>query len=421
MSTQGYQVICGAENTGGYENNWVSGIKKLSRKDKNIEVYRLNPKAVKHQIHSLLRSTINDRVSAEGIAMYMNNNYNTFKQNWEMSMAQSEELSADKMLHGMIQSLIKQKTMKMNQLEKAIYQTFPEMLTYIKDKAPQWVYKLLEKYPSSEAVKRAKIKGLTAIRYINEQRAIELKEKARQSIAAFSGDVIELIVSQQCKDINAIKLEINILKKTLIDSYKSNPKTNEDLELLTSVAGIAEWSAVSFLIELGDYNRFESTSQLAAFFGVNPSHKQSGDGIYKVKMSKQGAARMRANLYIIAGNLVLYTEYFSSLYTKHKAKGKKHRVVMGILMHKALRVLWGMLKTRTKFDADVDRENQARNTSDTEIPLAAISIKARRHQELSTDAPISRSNAKKRKAILEPQASIADENTRSSEHSPMQI
>ena len=135
-------------------------------------------------------------------------------------------------------------------------------------------------------------------------------------------------------------------------------------------------------------------------------------------MSKQGSSTMRSVLFIIANNLKLHSEYFKSIYAKHRAKGKKHKVVMGILMHKVLRVLWGMLKSDTKFDEKIDEKNIEKNIQEKQV--SQISKKARRLQEISLDAPISRSNTKKRKAMLESQPSKNDEHTRSSKHSPVQ-
>jgi len=186
-----YLVICAVENTGGYEMNWVQSLQNMSKKDNTIEVYKVNPKAVKHQIQSLLKTTIDDAVSAQGIAIYVANNYTQFKTNWENSMSQKDSITEGKMLHSMIQSLIKQKTMKTNQLEKLLYQSFPEILTYMKYTTSIWVYKFLEKYPSAEATKRAKLKGIESIKSISSSKALELKEKARNSISAISGKVVE--------------------------------------------------------------------------------------------------------------------------------------------------------------------------------------------------------------------------------------
>jgi len=414
LATRANKVICGVENTGGYERNWVTAIKSLSNKNKRIEVYKLNPKAVKHQISSLMRRTIDDSISAEAIAIYMANNYQLVKQNWERSIKQTREITEGKLLHKMIRGLIKQRTMKLNQFEKLLYQTFPEMLEYSRNSQPKWVLKLLEKYPSAEAVKRAKIKGLTSIKGISESKAKDIKQKAINSVASFSGKITEIIISQHCKDIIELDKEIDKLKKVLVDLYKDN----KDIKILTSAKGIGDWTATAFLIDLGDYLRFNSSDQLAAFYGVHPSFKQSGDGKFKVKMSKQGSASMRATLYLIAHNLYMHNQYFKSLYAKYAAKGKRHNAIMGILMHKALRVLWGMLKSRKEFNCKVDIENQEKNKQNKEVPI--LSTKARRLQKLTMEAPVSRSNIKKRRAMIESQSSTRGENTRSSIHSSVQ-
>ncbi len=411
----GSQIICGVENTGGYERNWVHLIRKLSHQNKSVEIYKFNPKGVKHQIQSELKTTIDDAVSAKGIATYLINNYELFKSNWEKSISEGKEITEGKMLNNMINSLRKQKTMKTNQLEKLVYQSFPELLRYFRYSAPKWIYYFLIKYPGAAAVKRGKLSGIASIKHITQQKAINLKDLAKKSVGSMQGELVEFMIKQQCEDILYIDKEIEMLKKRLEKFFEND----ERVEIITSLKGVAQWSAASFLVELGDEKRFKTASQIVGFFGVNPSYKLSGDGIYKVKMSKQGSANMRSILFIIANNLVLHEEYFKSLYAKYRAKGRKHNVVMGIIMNKALRVLWGMLKTNIKFDSKIDQRNIAENNQTEQ--KSQISKKSRRLQELTTDAPISRSNLKKRKAILEPQSSVSDESTRSSENSSVQI
>ena len=86
-SSEGKTIICGLESTGGYEQNWLTVLKRIS-KQLPVEVYKLNPKGVKHQIESTLKRTITDSVSAEGIANYVANNYQQKKQDWHKSTHQ---------------------------------------------------------------------------------------------------------------------------------------------------------------------------------------------------------------------------------------------------------------------------------------------------------------------------------------------
>lgn len=408
-------VYVGVENTGGYERNWINALNGIRKTNQKLHVFKFNPKAVKYQIQSLMKTVVDDGISAYGIAIYMINNHDLKENDWENSTNQSEYEREMQLLYSMIQALIKQRTAKLNQLEKLLYGTFPEILKYVKNSVPAWVLRLIEKYPDATAVAKAKIEGLTKIKGISEKKANDLKQLAVNSVASLQGDVTRKIISQYSQDIMYLNTEIDTYKSMLVSLYKETP----ELEVINTVKGIADWTATSFLIEIGDYKRFKSTDQLASFYGVNPSFKQSGDGLYKVKMSKQGSAKMRAILYLIAHNLVMHNQYFRDIYAKHKAKGKKHNAVMGVLMHKVLRVLWGMLMTNTPFNEKIDLINRQK-AIDSQANNHPISERARRYQPLSLDAPISRSNSKKRKAILTPQSSTNDESCEVLENSPVQ-
>lgn len=398
------KVVIGVENTGGYERNWVKSLKSLRDKNDNVFMLKLNPKAVKYQIAILMETVVDDAISAKGIAMYMIDQYPIKIKDWMKSASKTEVETEQQLLYSMIQALIKQKTAKLNQLEKLIYSSFPEILQYAQNSFPIWTLRLLEKYPSAKAVRNAKISGMVKIRNITERKAKEIKELARHSVGSLGSEISQMIVNQYCKDIINLDSDINKYKAILINEYKDDYR----VDIITSLKGVADWSAVSFLVELGDLSRFESAPQIASFYGVHPSFKQSGDGKYKVKMSKQGSAEMRGTLYMIAHNLTMHSTYFKELYAKHIAKGKKHSVVMGILMHKALRVIYGMLKNNQYFNEDVDRMNREKKTEEVNIPQGH-SKTLRRYQELDLNAPISRSNSKKRKAILSPQSSTVDE------------
>jgi hypothetical protein len=80
------------------------------------------------------------------------------------------------------------------------------------------------------------------------------------------------------------------------------------------------------------------------------------------------------------------------IYQHHISRGKKRRAVIGIIMHKLLRITYGILNNQKPFDANVDETNKSK----TAVQLVKqISPKARRYQEINANAPISRSNYKK--------------------------
>lgn len=411
LNAEGFKVVCGLESTGGYEQNWVRCIKQLIEKKMSVELYKLNARGVKHQLESELRRTITDGVSAEGISIYVINNYSTKLHDWKRGIAKEEKTTGRQMLCKLIVSQQKHLTAKYNQLEKMIYRQFPELLQYCKNGIPLWITRLLEKYPSLTAIKNAKLIGVDKIQCVTETKANILKGLAKNSVGnSIKDPVMDIIMQTLCSEIIHADNQIDNLKKQLIAQG-----TDEDVKLLCTIKGIAEWSAVSILVHLGDISQFEDSHQIASFFGVHPIFKQSGDGKWGSKMSKAGNKTMRSVLYNAAVNVVLHNAYFKGIYARHRANGKKHKAAIGIIMHKLLRVVYGMLKSKQIFNQETDINNQAKSIQEPQNDATKSSVNktSRRYQELGTAAPVSSRNYKKRKVVLEGYQTSIDAKTAS--------
>jgi transposase len=156
------------------------------------------------------------------------------------------------------------------------------------------------------------------------------------------------------------------------------------------------------MIEIEDINRFESSKRLCSFFGVHPKFKQSGDKIAGIRMSKQGSSEMRAILYMVAKSAMVYNPHIRKIYDRFKQQGMAHNQAMGVIMHKILRIIYGMLKSKTEYVPEVDIENQQRTIASQPRTkkVQTDGKKKQRYQELSTEAPISKIELKKRKEQL---------------------
>lgn len=75
--------------------------------------------------------------------------------------------------------------------------------------------------------------------------------------------------------------------KDYLDDYKDENFVSQ-INLLRSINGVGFISAVSIMAEIGDFSAFTKPKQLVAYFGMDPSVKESGKfkGT-KAKMSKQ--------------------------------------------------------------------------------------------------------------------------------------
>lgn len=380
------QVIfhAGVESTGGYENNWYNSLMNF-QKDLPVKVARLNPLGVHYSNKADLTGVITDKVSARSIAEYMISFPG--KINYDVN----DEFVDLRRQRTYINLLKSQKTQQLNQLEKILYAVFPEIISCYGSGNPNWVFELLKKYPTAQKLKKARLRTLSQIPYISYDRATELIRLAKNSVGANTGATMEELIKTMVNQIQSLEKIIREQINLMINECNA-----PELELLTSFPGIAEWSAINLIIEIGSIQRFSSVKKLASYCGLNPMFKQSGDGMSKARMSKQGRVAPRRVLYMVAMVGIQKNPVLKAIYERHVDRGMAKSAAIGVCMHKALRIVYGMLKNNTKFNPNIDRINQKKSENKLSSTHAN---KERRYQKFDNNAPISRRQIRKRKVV----------------------
>lgn len=135
-------------------------------------------------------------------------------------------------------------------------------------------------------------------------------------------------------------------------------KLSQDFSLILSIPGVGEITAATILGEIGNIENFNSAKQLIAYAGLDPSVFQSGSFRAKNnKISKRGSTYLRKALYQAASaavrnrpngpcNPVLFEYYCNKV-----DSGKSTRVALIATCNKLLRIIFGILKSRTSFKA----------------------------------------------------------------------
>ena len=386
-------LFCGVESTGGYENNWYNMLKGMSG-GFHLKAARLNPKAVKAVSDAALRRTITDAVSAENIAVYLI----AFPEKIHYEVKEgSLDFKEGRTQYSFIRMLLKQKVQLLNQLEKLLYQYFPEVLRYSRRRMPLWLLQLLIKYPCAEAVIKAGVEKLCAIRGITKSKAEALLHKLTKKEDPVS-DAIRHVIIRTARLILQKEEMVEDEKQFLAEQYQDHP----DVILLQTIPGIALDTAVLVMLEMEDVSRFETAGKLCAYFGVHPTFKQSGDGMWKAGMSKKGRAQIRAALYMSGLAGVRYNPILKQVYARFRAKGMKHYQAMGVVMHKLLRMIYGILKSKQPFSIEVEETNviKAEEKREEKKVRAKEEKKEKKHsknrfQEIDMEGPISRIAASK--------------------------
>ena len=378
------QIYAGLESTGGFENNWYRLLRTLGE-SLPVRVARLNPALVEADSRAGARRMKTDPISARVIAEYLISHPEKVRYNqpWYPQLRRHWNF---------IQLNLKQKTQLSNHLQALLYTSMPELVSYCREGIPHWLLVVLTEYASYDQLNEAGVAKLAGIRYVSREKAENLLHKIRPELGD-SGPVSADIIATLARQMLSLKKDIQDQKKLLAQHYQTYGECPEEIELLCSFPGIAVWSAVGLMLNIGSVALFPTVKNLASQFGVHPVYKQSGDGSWGEHMSKQGRAEGRAVLYMVARSAIQCNPIIKQTYETFQNKGMTKTAALGVCMHKILRIVYGMLKNGTCFDARIDQRNKQKAKHAQPRPKQD---KRRRWQRFDPKAPVSQRQYKKR-------------------------
>lgn len=227
---------------------------------------------------------------------------------------------------------------------------FPELITVVYSINQKSTMALLTNFPSLEDIQNAHLTKLTNIlkkssrgKY-GKNKAIEIKTLATKSIGSKS-KALSFELLQTINSINFINEQIKELDNQIKDIMMNLESP------IISIPGISYNLGSIILSEIGDINRFDSSSQLVAFAGIEPAMHQSGNfKATKVKMVKRGSPYLRWAILQAANRIWIRDNTFKEYYLKKKSEGKHHLVVLTHVAKKLIRVIFHLLKNDLIFE-----------------------------------------------------------------------
>ncbi len=137
--------------------------------------------------------------------------------------------------------------------------------------------------------------------------------------------------------------------ESVIASYIAlHPHLKEQLDRLMSVPGINLVTGVGIMAAIGDVRRFPDKKKLAAYFGVVPSTKQSGDSSRNGRITKQGRSEARWLLIEAAEALRKSPGPMRALYTRiYKKRG--HNIAVVAVSRKLIELVHHLLLNKEDY------------------------------------------------------------------------
>lgn len=253
-----------------------------------------------------------------------------------------------------------------NRLHKAVQLTFPEIEHLLANPRGKNYWSIALRFPHPDIVLETKeadiidfLKGLSGI---GKKRANDITQNLIRL-----AKVACPAVKKNSAHIRGLKMAINNILSAEEECQTAMAKLapKRDLEILTSIPGIGENTALRIISELGDIRRFNNPSQLNAFVGVDPQVYESGNLTAHLSISKRGTAIGRKVLYLAinqiqsakkAGNPCHIADYYEK--RKRSSETASHKKAAIASIHKLLRTIFALIKNDQLYSYDVAKHNQ---------------------------------------------------------------
>ena len=195
-----------------------------------------------------------------------------------------------------------------------------------------------------------KIKELQEIgRYVDSLKCTITQEKNRLS----AGAVTETVRSAVERHIESLKEMVAELEKQMKRIVASDRELTHCCDRGTSIIGIGDIAALTFLGEIGTGDRFVHVRQVETFCGMVPKLRQSSSSVNgKARLSKVGNARMRRALYMPALSAQQANPAIRAFADRLLKAGKPPKVVIGATMRKLLRIMFAVVKSGHHYDPE---------------------------------------------------------------------
>jgi transposase len=169
-------------------------------------------------------------------------------------------------------------------------------------------------------------------RTVGRDLARALKAAAHTSVGRHDTDAYARQVRFFCEDLDLLRRRLSDLERDierLLAEYEVG-------RLLTTIEGIGPQTAAKLVAELGDPAAFLSAGSLAAYVGVIPGLRQSGQHSGdRAGLSRLGHAKLRAALWMPTLAAVRSNPWLRAYYQRLRARGKLPKVALMAAMRKS--------------------------------------------------------------------------------------
>ncbi len=337
------KVTAAMESTGCYHSNLFCFLAS-----EKVNCFVINPLLIANFSKLSLRKTETDKKDALTIAQFLLLHKDSLSK-----AAPVQDLQDIKDLAKEKESLTCLIAGLKNDIKRMLQITFPELESFCKKLFTETMRDFLKQFPSARMVRAAKRNDIVkALTHADGRKRVigdpdELIGLAKKSVASGSA-AKELILPEKIATLDHLINQKERISEALVEACQA--LMIDDIKIITSIGGITDTTASSFLAEIGDYKAFPSYKHLIAFVGIDPSVRQSGKFEGKSRISKRGNRHLRHIVYLMTSCVVRQDNIFRAYYQRRRAEGLPFKKAILATAHKLVRIIFSMLQTKKTFE-----------------------------------------------------------------------
>jgi len=176
-------------------------------------------------------------------------------------------------------------------------------------------------------------------------KAMEIRDTAQNTFGIMlASESFGLLIKQYIEQINFVERQLSVIEDEIARLLACF-----DCQLST-ITGIGPTLAAVILSEIGDVRKFGSSAKLAAFAGIDPAVKQSGEfNGTRCKMSKRGSPYLRRAIWLASTVAAFRDPAVNALYLKKRSEGKSHMTTMGHVCRKMVSIVFAVLRDNAPY------------------------------------------------------------------------
>jgi transposase len=270
-------------------------------------------------------------------------------------------------------AVVDERTGLTNRLQALLKQYFPQALDLCgEDLWRPLATAFLLKWPTLQALQKAKPATLKAFYYLHGSRSGKLIQERLQTITRAVAltdepavlDSHVLRVQLICRQLQALQRTLAVFEQRLAEVFQAHP----DREIFESLPGAGPVLAPRLLASIGsERERYDNAASLSSFSGIAPVTKQSGSTC-QVHRRYRCPVFMKQSFHEYAKESIRHSRWAAAHYWQQRDKGAGHHAAVRSLAFKWQRVIWKCWQTRTPYD-DARYEAALRKTNS---PLVAL-------------------------------------------------